>query len=112
MLAIDLPQAIGLYLGAINALYLPPLGSRVHWDTRFARSSRARLFSRLPEEGATCAYLEEHGEISNILYYPTFPSWSGQYLLDDSSNLRYHDFRSGIHIIPVVRPLFLRREGI
>ena len=43
---------------------------------------------------------------------PTFPRWSHQNGPNDSSNLRYHDFGRGIHIIPVVRPLFLLRERI
>ncbi len=31
--------------------------------------------------------------------------------MNDPSNLRYHDIGSGIHIMPVLRPLILRREG-
>ncbi len=38
--------------------------------------------------------------------YPTFPRLSRQYLKNDSSNVRYHDFASGIQIIPVFRPNF------
>ena len=31
---------------------------------------------------------------------------------DDSSNLRYHDFGRGIHIIPVARPSFASKEDL
>ncbi len=33
---------------------------------------------------------------------PTFPGWSRHYGPNDSSNLRYHNFGKGIHIIPAV----------